>query len=424
MFTLKKHIIFVIALFFSLDQFTFAQEVSIEPLDKSLKNPTSIANAGDGSGRLFITEQGGKILIFSSNQLLSTPFLDISSKVEDKELEQGLLGLAFHPNYILNGFFYVNYTDKSGSTVVERYTVSSLNPFIADPNSAQTVITYSQPTHSHNGGYIAFGPDGMLYISSGDGGGSPRNRAQETTNLLGKILRIDVESDDFPDDPTANYSIPASNPFSNEIWVLGLRNPWRFSFDQNGNLFIGDVGHRKIEEINFQPSSSPGGENYGWPCFEGNNIFNKCPSINHINPIIAYEHVSNASCSVTGGFRYRGFEIPQLAGKYLFTDYCSGKIWSAAEITPGNWSFSLLIDTPLPITSFGEDENGELYVVDHPFSRNGGLYKIINNDPDDMSSSSCSVAGGGSDKSQILIFLFIFGLFIIRHLFFIRQKTQ
>ncbi|MGI9553376.1 MAG: PQQ-dependent sugar dehydrogenase [Thermodesulfobacteriota bacterium] len=420
MFTLIKKTTIIAAFFLVFYQISLAQEVSIDLLDSTLKDPTSIASSGDGSGSLFITEQDGKIVIYNGNQILPTPFLDISSKVNDTEVEQGLLGLAFHPDYVLNGFFYINYTDESGSTVVERYTVSSSNPFIADPNSALTVITYSQPAHNHNGGYLAFGPDAMLYISSGDGGGSPENRAQETTNLLGKILRIDVGGDDFPGNPDANYSVPVSNPFGNEIWVLGLRNPWRFSFDQNGNMFIGDVGESKIEEIDFQSSSSVGGENYGWPCFEGSNIFNQCPSINHVLPIIEYEHVANASCSVTGGFRYRGTDIPELTGDYLFGDFCSGKIWKATETSPGNWSFSILIDTSLAITSFGEDELGELYVVHHPFSGNGELYRITSNSTNVESSTGCSVAADSSNKNMVYIFLIFLVLIVSRRLFFTR----
>jgi len=363
----------------SSDEMTPAQDISLQQISTNLDNPTTIVSASDGTGRLFITEQEGTILIYDGNQILGTPFLDIESKVLCCG-ERGLLGLAFHPNHSSNGFFYVNYTDNSGDTVVERYTVSG-NPNVANSNSYQVVITYSQPASNHNGGHLSFGPDGFLYISSGDGGGSPGNRAQETTNLLGKILRVDVNSDDFPGDPNKNYSIPGSNPFSNEIWVYGLRNPWKFSFDNSGNLFIGDVGEGSNEEISYQSSTSLGGENYGWQCFEGNSVFdNNCPLIAHIPPIIQYTHASG-NCSVTGGFRYRGSQIPDLDDDYIYGDFCSGRIWHATETSPGNWSESLLINSSISIAAFGEDDSGELYIADNPFSGSGGIYKIIINQP-------------------------------------------
>jgi len=400
MFTINNKFLSIAVIFFGFLQFSYAQEVSFVPIDTNLDNPTCIANAGDGSGRLFITEQDGRILIYNGNQILATPFIDISSKVDDGGSEEGLLGLAFHPNYENNGFFYVNYTDNSGNTVVERYTVSPSDPNVADPGSAETVIMYSQPASNHNGGYLAFGTDGMLYISSGDGGGSAGNRAQETTNLLGKILRIDVDGDDFPSDPGANYSVPGSNPFNNEIWVFGLRNPWRFSFDEDGNMFIGDVGEQRFEEISFQQASSSGGENYGWQCFEGSAMFSQCPTINHTSPIIEYSHNPGDNCSVTGGFRYRGSDIPELAGDYVFADYCSGRVWNATESSPGNWSFSLLNNTSLSISSFGEDESGELYAVDNPFSGGGGFYMLVNNNPGGMDGGDDQPPGGDGDEPQ------------------------
>ena len=378
MFT-NRFLFLLIGLFLLISQETSAQDISLQQISTNLNNPTTIVSAGDGTGRLFITEQEGTILIYDGNQILGTPFLNIQSKVLCCG-ERGLLGLAFHPNYSSNGLFYVNYTDNIGNTVVERYTVSG-NPNVANANSDQFVITYNQPASNHNGGHIAFGPDGLLYISSGDGGGNPGSRAQETTNLLGKILRIDVNNDDFPGDPNKNYSIPTSNPFSNEIWVYGLRNPWKFSFDNSGNLFIGDVGEGTNEEISYKSSSSPGGENYGWQCFEGNSVFdNNCPQIVHTPPIIQYTHASG-NCSVTGGFRYRGSQIPDLSDDYIYGDFCSGRIWHATEISPGNWSESLLINSSLSIAAFGEDDNGELYIADNPFSGSGGIFKIINNQP-------------------------------------------
>ena len=374
-----------------------AQNVSVQPLITNLSNPTSIANAGDGTGRLFITEQDGRILIFDGTQILPTPFLDINTIVDDAGSEEGLLGLAFHPEFASNPdkkFFYVNYTTSSSQTVVERYTVSADgNSVVA--NSGEIVISFNQPAGNHNGGYLAFGSDDMLYISSGDGGGSPGNRAQETTNLLGKILRIGVDNDSCPNEIGENYCIPGSNPFGNEIWVLGLRNPWRFSFDDTGNMFIGDVGQGTIEEIDYQPVTSAGGENYGWQCFEGNNVFdNTCSAITHTPPITFYTQ-SSGNCSVTGGFRYQASDIPLLVNDYLYGDFCTGRIWRATENSPGNWSSILLIDTSINIASFGEDENGEIYILDNPFSGNGGLYKLVNNDPPPPGNTGPFIEEGG-----------------------------
>ena len=371
--------LFAIAIAFT----SHAQNVSVQPLVTNLNNPTSIANAGDGTGRLFITEQDGRVLVYNGSQILATPFLNIITKVDDAGSEEGLLGLAFHPDFATDPdkkFFYVNYTTSSSQTVVERYTVSADgNSVVA--NSGQIIISYNQPGGNHNGGYLAFGTDDLLYISSGDGGGSPGNRAQETSNLLGKILRIGVDNDNCPNETGEEYCIPSSNPFGNEIWVLGLRNPWKFSFDDSGNMFIGDVGQGSIEEINYQPVESAGGENYGWQCFEGSNVFdNTCPSIPHTLPITFYTHGSG-NCSVTGGFRYQASEIPLLVDDYLYGDFCTGRLWRATETSSGNWTSVLLIDSSLNIASFGEDENGEIFILDNPFSGNGGLYKLVNNDP-------------------------------------------
>ena len=342
------------------------------------------APAGD-LNRVFIVEQNSAtIKIIKNGTVLATPFLNIDPKVGSGG-EMGLLGLAFHPNYASNGYFYVNYTDNSGDTVVARYKVSS-NPDIADPSSEQIMMTVDQPFSNHNGGMMAFSPnDDHLYIGMGDGGSGndPDNRAQNGQTELGKILRIDVGNGD-------TFSAAANNPFNNNpsfldtIWALGFRNPWRYSFDRlNGDLYIGDVGQGSREEISFQPGNSQGGENYGWRCMEGFQCTNlpgcACNSPQWINPIYDYGH-AGGNCSVTGGYVYRGPAIPDLDGTYFFADFCTGKIWSfvrsgntvsqftdrTAELKP------ITGETINNISSFGEDDRGEIYIVD----LDGEIFKI------------------------------------------------
>ncbi|MFQ5796788.1 MAG: PQQ-dependent sugar dehydrogenase, partial [Candidatus Bipolaricaulia bacterium] len=337
--------------------------IDVEPIVTDLMRPVAVTHAGDGSGRLFITLQTGKIVIYDGTQVLPTLFLDISSLVRCCG-ERGLLSVAFHPNYKNNGFFYVNYTESRGATVIARYTVSA-DPNVADPNSATILLTVSQPFSNHNGGQLQFGPDGYLYIGMGDGGsgGDPQNNGQSLRTLLGKMLRIDV-------DGGVPYAIPPDNPFvgppgaRDEIWALGLRNPWRFSFDRlTGDLFIADVGQGSWEEVNLQPVSSPGGENYGWRLMEGNHCFNPSTGCNDgtlIPSILEYDH--SLGCSITGGYRYRGAQIPELDGTYIYGDYCSGKIWGATEDSSGGWTVTELLDTNFLISTFGEDEAGELYL--------------------------------------------------------------
>ena len=330
--------------------------------------PVAVRNAGDDTGRLFVVEQGGTIRVVADGQTLVPPFLDLSAVVDDGDNEQGLLGLAFHPDYESNGYLYVNYTYDPGAdpdrTRIERYKVSAGDPNQADAGSATTILDFEQNGTNHNGGDLHFGPDGFLYIASGDGGGSedPDDLAQHLDTLLGKMLRIDV-------DAAGPYEIPADNPFVDngvalgEIWAYGLRNPWRFSFDRlTGDLYIGDVGQYATEEINRQPASSAGGENYGWSCMEGDVSvdYNACDGSPLTAPILVYDH--NPECSVTGGFLYRG-KIGGLHGRYVFADYCSGVIWFAAD-SGGDWTAAPWADTGLRISSFGEDEEGELYVVD------------------------------------------------------------
>jgi len=340
--------------------------IELEPIVLGLTNPVGIVSAEDASGRLFLVEQGGRIRIFDGSALLTTPFLDISALILSGG-ERGLLGLAVHPNYAVNGFFYVNYTDTNGDTVIARYQVSP-DPNVADPSSASILLSVAQPFPNHNGGDLHFGPDGFLYIALGDGGsaGDPDNRAQNLGELLGKILRIDVDS-------AVPYFVPPTNPFVGvagarpEIWAWGLRNSWRFSFDrETSDLFIADVGQASREEVNFQSSTSPGGENYGWRRMEGTACFNPSTNCNDgtlVLPILEYTHVGS-NCSITGGYRYRGTDFPQLAGLYFFGDFCSGRLWGAQE-SDGIWTSTELLDTTLLISAFGEDEDGELYVADY-----------------------------------------------------------
>jgi glucose/arabinose dehydrogenase len=351
-----------------------------KPIATNLLNPIGITNAGDGSGRLFINLKAGQIIIWDGTQVLPTPFLNIDPVVNSSGSEQGLLGVAFHPDYASNGYFYVDYTDNTGGdTVIARYSVSAGNPNVADPASAQILMEIDQPFANHNGGQLQFGPDGYLYIGMGDGGsaGDPGNRAQDKTELLGKILRIDVNgvAGQPPDCGGTNYTIPADNPFvdgpggsCDEIWALGVRNPWRFSFDRmTGDLFIADVGQDSWEEIDRQPAASPGGENWGWRCYEGNHPFNTVgcgPAANYDFPILEYSHT--LGCSVTGGYVYRGTALPSaFQGVYFYGDYCSGRLWGARRVAD-HWVTQQIKDTDFLITSFGETEVGELCFTHDP----------------------------------------------------------
>ena len=352
--------------------------ISLIPVAGGFSLPVGITHAGDGSGRLFIVEQGGLVRIVKNGAVYPAPFLDVSSRLKSGTGEQGLLGLAFPPNYgPAHPYLYTNYTGTQGvgDTVISRFTAST-DPDAAAPASEQQVLTIVQPFTNHNGGQLAFGPDGYLYIGMGDGGsaGDPFNNGQDSLTLPGKMLRVDVSS------PAGGYSIPPGNPFVGnaafrpEIWALGLRNPWRFSFDrQTGDLFIADVGQGVYEEVNFQAAASIGGENYGWNIMEGMHCYNaaSCDQTGLTLPIAEYDH-SRGDCAVTGGFVYRGTLYPALQGTYLYGDYCSGRIWGL-KITGTNVENRLLIESGLLISSFGEDEDGNVYVADH---RSGGIYRI------------------------------------------------
>jgi glucose/arabinose dehydrogenase len=340
-------------------------------------------------------EKAGLIRIVRNGVLESTPFLSITNRVGSSASEQGLLSVAFPPDYATKGTFYVDYTDVDGETTVSRF-YRTADPDVADPNSEEVILTVDQPYANHNGGQLAFGPDGYLYISLGDGGGGgdPEGNAQNPATLLGTILRIDVEPYTVsvptthqvylplvlsqPVGSGLNYRIPPTNPFTqttgyrDEIWAWGLRNPWRFSFDRStGDLYIGDVGQGTYEEIDFQPSASLGGENYGWPILEATHCYPSapCDSTGLVPPVAEYDH--SQGCSVTGGVVYRGSD-PDLQDIYLYGDYCTGRIWGLVQEGEA-WSTQVLTDTDLNITSFGEDEAGNVYVTDF---WNGGVYQI------------------------------------------------
>lgn len=354
--------------------------IGLWPLVDGLVEPTTITSADDS--RLFVVERAGRIRVVNEDGLLLTqPFLDIVDRVGSADnWEQGLIGLAFHPDFASNGLFYVNYTDLAGDSQIARFRVNNDNPNIADANSEIIVLSVEQPTIIHNGGQLAFGPDGYLYIGLGDGGwlGDPDNNAQDLELMLGKILRIAVSTGNNP----PFYTVPNDNPFvgvagaAPEIWAVGLRNPWRFSFDRStGDLYIGDVGNTRREEINYEPAGSPGGFNYGWRCYEGNLSFNLVgcgqPS-DYTFPIHDYPHYPG--CAVTGGYVYRGNQYPIMNGHYLFADLCSGDFWSL-ERDPAThqWQTTWRGSTVPWLSTFGEAADGELYVADY---FGGTVYRV------------------------------------------------
>ncbi|RJP73766.1 MAG: T9SS C-terminal target domain-containing protein [Candidatus Zixiibacteriota bacterium] len=369
-------------LFFTADSATFTTQRVVAGLEA----PLFVTSPPGDFDRLFILEQmNARILILQNGQLLPTPFLDIKPIVGTTELEEGLISLAFHPQYASNGYFFINYTTGASLTVIARYTVSS-NPNVADPNSEVVLLSFSQPVPIHNADMMAFGPDGYLYVTTGDGGTfhDELNLAQNGNRFYGKVLRLDVDGG-FP------YAIPPDNPFvgeplvRDEIWAMGLRNPWRASFDRlTGDFYIADVGAEDFEEINFQPAGSPGGQNYGWNNYEGNTQVGYGP----ISPVVpqvtapffTYPHTPVYGAAI-GGYVYRGSALPQLQGRYFFADYNAGQIWSFIEqggSLTGLQNFTMDLVPPLydinNINSFGEDAAGELYVVD---GVEGEIFKVV-----------------------------------------------
>lgn len=352
------------------DDFTW--QVIAEGMDQ----PTGLVSSLDGSGRVFVLEQAGLIRILQDGKLLSDPFLDLRDRVSTLgSTTAGLLGLAFHPDFAENGFFYLHYTESGGASVIARYEITE-DPYAGDPHSETRLLEVSFPVGEHKGGDLAFGPDGYLYISIGDGGAhgyaDQEGNAQDPGTILGSILRIDVNSKE-------PYSIPPSNPFVTggglpEVWAYGLRNPWRFSFDRlTGDMYIADVGENHWEEINFLSAGIPGGENFGWSYMEGDEPFKESPpeSLELILPIVQYDHT--LGCSVTGGVVYRGTALPEWYGVYLYGDFCQGNIWGLLKMPGGNWENELLFKLPAFITSFGQDEDGEVYLVD----LTGKIYMLV-----------------------------------------------
>jgi len=390
-----KHLLLIIPFFL----FGQATNLSSKLIADGFNKPLFVTSLPEDANILYVVEQGGRIKIIKNGHVLDEDFLNIDKQVVNPNRpgdERGLLGFAFHPDHSKNGKFYVNYMNNDGFTVVSEFTVQSKEK--SDPSSERILFDLEQPYRNHNGGHMEFGPDGYLYISIGDGGkaGDPLNAGQDLNTILGKVIRIDVN--------IHPYGIPKSNPYygqkdkRGEIWAWGLRNVWRFSFDRKtGDIYYGDVGQNKWEEVNFEPADSPGGVNYGWRLMEASHCYNpdnNCPEEGLTMPIIEYPNDANymvvlgggsqadaEGCSVTGGYVYRGKQIKGLQGYYMFGDYCSGNIWTfkvvngkavnfenrTEEINLANGEFTTYI------SSFGEDANGEFYIVEY----NGGIYQLI-----------------------------------------------
>jgi glucose/arabinose dehydrogenase len=347
----------------------------VEPVLTGFERPVDLTHAGVPS-QVFVAEQAGRVYLVEEGQIQPQPFLDIVERVSCCG-ERGLLSIAFPTDYGESGLFYINYTDRRGDTVVARYRVQEEDRRQADRDSEQVILRIEQPAANHNGGQLQFGPDGALYVGTGDGGeaGDPWGNAQNGQVLLGKILRLAVTGVD-------GYEIPPDNPFTAdsavraEIWALGLRNPWRFSFDrETGDLFVGDVGQAQYEEIDFQPAGSPGGENYGWDVMEGAHCFEPstgCQTEGLVTPVAEYAH--DQGCSVTGGYVYRGDRYPSLQGVYFYADYCSGHVWAMRQNASGEWDTALVLRTGLRIASFGQDAGGTLYLLDYG---GGVVYRLV-----------------------------------------------
>ena len=363
--------------------------LSYKKIASGFKKPLYLTSHITNPNILFILEQRGMVWELMNKEKTRKPFLDIRDRVHTPIFpgdERGLLGFAMSPNYHEDNSIYVNYVNNNGETIISRFK----------GNLEEILISFEQPYSNHNGGMLAFGPDGYLYISVGDGGssGDPHNNGQNLENFFGSILRIDINTE-------SGYRVPQTNPFiglknsKEEIWAYGIRNAWRFSFDKlTGDIYIGDVGQNSWEEINFQPASSKGGENYGWNHYEGDSIFNDSKELNNVTmPIYVYPNNANIvkvllgwkeddvhGCSVTGGYVYRGNKINSLKGHYLFADYCTGRIWSFKYKNQNISNFKELTKSinlqdekkTIYISSFGEGLNGELYILDY----NGTIYQL------------------------------------------------
>lgn len=359
-------------LFFSVIVAKAQPIIDFELIASGFYEPVDIASAGDE--RLFVVSRHGTIEILHPDLTVST-FLDIDERVGSSGGEQGLQGLVFHPDYSVNGYFFVNYTDTLGDTHISRFSVDSTDPDLGDPTSEMLLIYADQPANNHNSGDLAFGPDGYLWLCTGNGGGPANGNAQDTSSLLGKVLRIDV-------DGGIPYAIPSDNPFVSiagldEMWALGLRNPWRFSFDRlTGDLWIADVGGALKEEVNFRPFSSTGGENYGWQCYEGTLQSSLCDTaIDFTFPIFEYNHNPfTGGYAITGGFVYRGMDFPHLYGYYTTIDYVTGNAWTMKSNGVGGWNIDTLGFLVDHITSFGEDQNGEIYACEKDA---GNIYRLV-----------------------------------------------
>ena len=342
------------------------------PAGAGFDRPVVIGHANDGSERLYVADQSGVIWIVQDDVRQESPFLDLRDRVFDEGYEQGLLGLTFHPDYALNGFFFIKYTDGTGATHISRFSRLASDPAQADPNSEQLILRIDHPYGNHNGGHLAFGLDGYLYIAVGDGGsaGDPDGNGHNPNTLLGSILRLDINS-------SSPYSIPNDNPFATgggapEIWHYGLRNPWRFAFDINGDLYIADVGQNQYEEIDFWPALAGGGAHFGWSYREGAHSFKGTvpDNVSLTDPIWEYGH-GEGDCSVTGGEVYRG-TMSEWHGIYLYGDFCSGSIWGLLRAPDSTWQNLLLFETSFLISTFGHDSTGEIYVTDW----RGSIYRL------------------------------------------------
>lgn len=346
------------------------------PVARFLFEPIDMAHSNDGTGKLYIAEKRGLIWQLEGDFLWPDPYLDIQTLTNPEGYETGLLGIAFHPNYINNGYLYVYYTNLNGNTIIARFE-AAFDADQIDPATRTIIYTTQQPYHNHNGGKIVFGPDGYLYIALGDGGsqGDPLGNGQNTNTPLGAILRIDVDNG-------APYAIPPDNPFVNggglpEVWAYGLRNPWKFSFDQEtGDLYIGDVGQNSFEEINFLPGGITGGSNFGWNYFEGTHTYAGSPPTDatFVMPVAEYGR-EGGNCTVVGGYVYRGDEMPEWNGVYFYGDYCSGTIWGLTQNTTGEWQSQILYQGLTWLSSFGQDQDGNLYLL----SFDGSVYRLTGN---------------------------------------------